>query len=71
VKTASACVVDAGATEGLEFDHIDPSTKEFTISGLSRAWDVLVTEAAKCQLLCRPCHVAKGAEDRPEPAHGT
>ena len=25
----------------------------------------------KCQLLCRPCPVAKGAEDRPEPTHGT
>jgi 5-methylcytosine-specific restriction endonuclease McrA len=63
--------VRCGATEDLEFDHIDPSTKEFTISGLSRAWDALVEEAAKCQLLCKPCHVAKGAEDRPELAHGT
>jgi hypothetical protein len=40
-------------------------------AGLSKAWDVLVEEALKCQLLCRPCHVAKGAEDRPEPTHGT
>ena len=63
--------VRCGATEGLEFDHIDPSTKKFTISGLSRAWDDLVAEAAKCQLLCEPCHVAKGAEDRPELQHGT
>ena len=23
------------------------------------------------KLLCKPCHVAKGAEDRPELAHGT
>ena len=38
---------------------------------LSKAWDVLVEEALKCQLLCRPCHVAKGAEDRPEPTTGT
>jgi hypothetical protein len=35
------------------------------------AWDALVEEAAKCQLLCKPCHVAKGAEDRPELKHGT
>lgn len=61
-----------GAAEDLEFDHIDPSTKVFGVcAGLSKAWDVLVEEAAKCQLLCKPCHVAKGAEDRPELAHGT
>jgi hypothetical protein len=64
--------VRCGATEDLEFDHIDPSTKVFAVcAGLSKAWDVLVEEALKCQLLCRPCHVAKGAEDRPEPTHGT
>lgn len=61
-----------GTTENLEFDHIDPSAKVFGVcAGLSKAWDVLVEEAAKCQLLCKPCHVAKGAEDRPELAHGT
>jgi 5-methylcytosine-specific restriction endonuclease McrA len=60
------------ATESLEFDHIDPSTKVFAISaGLSRAWEALAEEASKCQLLCKPCHVAKGAEDRPELHHGT
>jgi 5-methylcytosine-specific restriction endonuclease McrA len=66
------CCVRCGDMEDLEFDHIDPSTKVFAIcAGLSKAWDVLVEEAAKCQLLCKPCHVAKGAEDRPELQHGT
>jgi 5-methylcytosine-specific restriction endonuclease McrA len=61
-----------GTTENLEFDHVDPSTKKFTVSaGLSRAWGALVEEAAKCQLLCKPCHVVKGAADRPKPQHGT
>ena len=64
--------VRCGSTERLEFDHIDPATKSFELgSDWTRAWDDLVAEARKCQLLCRPCHVAKGAEDRPEPAHGT
>ncbi len=64
--------VRCGATENLEFDHIDPSAKVFTVcAGLSKAWAALVEEAAKCQLLCKPCHVAKGAEDRPELQHGT
>jgi hypothetical protein len=62
--------VSCGSTDELEFDHIDPETKVFAVgSDMSRAWDKLVEEALKCQLLCRECHVAKGIEDRPEPAH--
>jgi len=62
--------VRCGSVEPLEFDHIDPSTKAFAVgSDMSRAWAVLVGEALKCQLLCRSCHLEKGVEDRPEPAH--
>ena len=62
--------VRCGSTDELEFDHIDSETKVFAVgSDMSRAWDKLVEEALKCQLLCRECHVAKGIEDRPEPAH--
>lgn len=65
-----ACCVRCGATADLVFDHIDPDTKRFAIgSSLSRAWDELVAEALKTQLLCPPCHREKGVEDRPEPAH--
>ena len=71
IEMLGGLCVRCGATEDLVFDHIDPSTKAFAIgSSLSRAWDDLVREALKCQLLCPPCHVEKGAEDRPEPAHG-
>jgi 5-methylcytosine-specific restriction endonuclease McrA len=63
--------VRCGTTDDLEFDHIDPSTKLFAVgSDMSRAWAKLVEEALKTQLLCRPCHVEKGREDRPEPSHG-
>jgi len=59
------------STSGLEFDHIDPATKCFAIcADLTRARSELLAEVAKCQLLCRPCHIAKGAEDRPEVPHG-
>jgi hypothetical protein len=53
--------------------RVDPtSTKVFAVSAaLSRAWGTLVTEASKCQSLCKPCHIAKGAEDRPGLKHGT
>jgi len=62
--------VRCGSTDELEFDHTDPETKVFAVgSDMSRAWDKLVEEALKCQLLCRECLVAKGIEDRPEPAH--
>jgi hypothetical protein len=64
------CCVRCGAKQNLEFDHIDPSTKTFAVcAGLSRAWDALVAEALKCQLLCKVCHVEKAVEDRPEVAH--
>jgi 5-methylcytosine-specific restriction endonuclease McrA len=72
IEMLGGCCARCGATTDLEFDHIDPSTKVFGVcAGLSKAWRILVAEAAKCQLLCKPCHVAKGAEDRPELAHGT
>jgi hypothetical protein len=72
IKMLGGCCVRCGTTEDLVFDHIDPATKSFAIgSSMSRAWDELVAEALKTQLLCKPCHLDKGAEDRPEPAHGT
>jgi len=51
-------------TEDLEFDHIDPSTKLFTIG---KMWSVsklkFEEELKKCQLLCRKCHEAKSIID--------
>lgn len=53
------CVV-CGDTERLEMDHIDRSTKLFTISmGWSRAPEEFWSEVAKCQLLCRRHHEEK------------
>ena len=42
----------------LEFHHIDPSTKRFSLSlkGVARAFDTVREEAAKCVLLCSNCH---------------
>lgn len=54
------CVV-CGSVEELEFDHVDPSTKSFSIakafSGWS--WSRIQVELDKCQLLCRDCHKVK------------
>ncbi len=70
IAMLGGCCARCGSTDDLEFDHIDPSTKRFNVcADLTRAWDELVEEASRCQLLCKEDHIAKSAEDRPEPAH--
>lgn len=50
-----------GSSSDLEFDHIDPSTKIFSLMGKkwSVAKEVWLEELAKCQLLCNSCHKEK------------
>ncbi len=56
--------VKCGTAENLEFDHIDPLTKSFTIAmRLSKGEEKLRAELAKCQLLCQPCHLEKTRVD--------
>jgi hypothetical protein len=42
----------------LEFDHIDPSTKKFSIGSqlMSMSWKSIHEEIVKCQVLCANCH---------------
>ena len=42
----------------LDFHHIDPSKKEFSLGlgGLTRAWSRVKAEADKCALICANCH---------------
>lgn len=52
--------IRCGGTEALQFDHIDPKTKSFTIaSGGSFSKERFDEEVGKCQLLCFPCHNTK------------
>ena len=49
--------VKCGSTDSLEFDHIDPATKKFTIGNLlSVPIEDLYPELDKCRLLCAKCH---------------
>ncbi|WPH68534.1 HNH endonuclease [Stenotrophomonas phage BUCTxx99] len=55
---------NCGALDDLELDHIDPTTKSFTIGNM---WSVnkesFWAEVAKCQLLCVKCHSEKTLVD--------
>ena len=64
-KLGGVCVV-CGTTERLEFDHIDPTLKDFTMANASSfseaRWQA---ELSKCQLLCHQCHKNKHACSEP------
>lgn len=57
--------VQCGATERLELDHADRTTKSFDLGHL---WSISAQrygdELAKCQVLCHDCHKAKSAAER-------
>lgn len=40
----------------MEFHHLDPNEKDFTISGKSWSFERLKSEADKCILVCNRCH---------------
>ena len=42
--------------EALEFHHLDPSQKDFQISGNSKSFEHLKQEVDKCILVCSNCH---------------
>lgn len=49
----------------LEFDHLSPKSKGFSISQavkLGHSWDVVIKEINKCQILCANCHKKRTAE---------
>lgn len=52
--------VKCGTEDKIEFDHIDPSTKLFSLMGAwNRPLEELKSEAIKCQPLCHDCHKEK------------
>lgn len=50
--------------EAMEFHHLDPSQKSFSISGkYNLSWEKLKEELDKCILLCSNCHKKRHAND--------
>ena len=43
-------------TRSLDFHHLNPNEKEFTISGGTKSFTYLKPELDKCILVCRNCH---------------
>jgi hypothetical protein len=48
----------ARCLRALDFHHLDPRTKKFSIAGShTRSWESLRQELDKCMLVCSNCHV--------------
>lgn len=45
-------------SQALEFHHLDPSKKDFSVSvdGSTRSWERIKKEIEKCVLICANCH---------------
>lgn len=60
IKTehGGACVVCGydKCIQALEFDHLEPKNKEYTVSSMRDKLSPALREAAKCLLLCCRCH---------------
>lgn len=65
IKLQRGCA-DCGYNQhpaALHFDHVDPTNKTFKIStSLTRRWDTVLAEIAKCVVRCANCHAVKTVE---------
>lgn len=60
----------SGLEVALEFDHRDPTGKQFSLGHLNSAsFKKLIDEIEKCDLVCRPCHLIRGKR-RNDPFYG-
>ncbi|WP_156759614.1 hypothetical protein [Microbacterium karelineae] len=50
----------------LDFDHLPGHSKRFNISqavgGSTRSWETILSEIAKCEVVCANCHRRRSAE---------
>ena len=43
--------------QALQFHHLDPTHKDFSIAHVTRSWEGIKKEIDKCILVCGNCHV--------------
>lgn len=56
--------VECSSKYRLEFDHIEPSKKSYDImKNIWKSYGELERELAKCQILCKSCHIKKTKRD--------
>ena len=66
IETLGGECANCGSRNDLDFHHIDPQTKEFTIArGSSFSDERFWEEVHKCELLCNTCHVAHHQGEHP------
>ena len=65
IEMSGGKCVKCEAVEELNFDHRNPKERSFRLNGkdLDGAWQKIINEWGKCQLLCRACHVRKTKEN--------
>lgn len=64
IAQLGGCCAQCGSIDRMEFDHVDPATKAFTIgTSWSTSRAKLDAELAKCQLLCFGCHRRKSGDE--------
>lgn len=65
IETLGGVCAQCGSKKRLEFDHIDPHSKEANLHQLfsGGAQAKLDAELRKCQLLCIDCHIEKSKRD--------
>lgn len=67
LKDKSCLVCNEDDSIVLQFDHLNPETKNNTISAMIRgkySWDTILAEIEKCQILCANCHARKTAQQQ-------
>lgn len=63
-KLGGKCV-SCGSVDELQFDHINPEDKSFSVGMLlSHSKSTVDNEIEKCQLLCKSCHTKKTKENK-------
>lgn len=65
LRDKSCTVCNEDDIRVLEFDHIEPAKKLFTIAkavSLGYKWDEVLLEIEKCQILCANCHKKRTSE---------